>query len=499
MALFIVLIVVVVLSVVIAQLSITTKVEEQIVESQKGYLEISYSFQSVCRTVMSTLYQDWVDDQSEAQGAEDPTGAGGLGGAGGQTPGASQGLPGTGATGTGAGTGAGSTPDPDGVSHFDGRHDPWRKELRENLNDVEVTIRIRDGESAIDLNQLFWYVWIKDDPDNRGQSSGADVIEDATGGADAPDPLRADGSETESALEDEEEEYVPPTEERIDRTIEMLARIIESMIIYNRDAGFPYDYEPDPNSAAQAIAEWVETRLQDPELRPIRSLDGIRKLEAISWELFNGPVDPEAEEREEEESRYDDPYDQYYDEYADESLYPGHELLDDESGVAEIPRPMGLRHVLTAYSDNGKINMNTVHWVVLSGLLLDIPDYELATDVARTIHEHANDFVEEDPDAETVLREEEEEEAAREFNEYRVFDDLLIDEEWNNREAGEEASVWDIMRQSLLDTGTAVYHSTTFIAHLTGKKGDRELEGELVVLRNGTSLKVVSWKDLSDR
>lgn len=497
MALFIVLIVVVVLSVVIAQLSITTKVEEQIVESQKGYLEISYSFQSVCRTVMSTLYQDWVDDQSEAETGEDPTGAGGLGGgAGGQTPGASQGLPGTGTS--GAGAGAGTTTDPDGVAHFDGRHDPWREELRENLNEVEVTIRIRDGESAIDLNELFWYVWIEDDPDNRGQSSGADVIEDATEGAGEPDPLRADGTETESELEDEEEEFVPPTEERIERTIEMLARIIESMIEYNNEANFVYEYEPDPDSAAQAIVEWVETRLQDPELRPIRSLDGIRNLEAISWELYNGPVDPEAEEREEEESLYES-YDEYYDEYADESLYPGHELLDDETGVVEIPRPMGLRHVLTAYSDNGKINMNTVHWVVLSGLLLDIPDYEQSIEVARTIHEHANDFVEEDPDAETVLREEEEEEAERAFNEYRVFDDLLIDEEWNNREAGEEASVWDVMRKSLLDTGTAVYHSTTFIAHLNGKKGDRELEGELVVLRNGTSLKVVYWRDLSDR
>lgn len=488
MALFIVLIVVTVLSVLIAQLAVTTKVEEQIVRSQKGYLEISYSFQSVCRVVMSTLHEDWVADQSEEDdsGGDDPMGALGQG-SGPGAPGATGQTAGT----TGAATG--TQADPDGVTHFDSRHEGWRDDIRENLNGVDVLIRILDGESCFDVNELFWYVVIEDDPDNRGQTSASDALDEATEGAAEGE---GEGSEIESDEEsqlDDEDDWIAPSEERISRTQDMLAQLIESMIEYNRAAGFDYDQLPDPDQAARLIADWALTRLQDEELRPIRSIDPLRELEEISWELFNGPVDPEDldEDQYEEESIYED-----YSEL-DDSERPGWSVLEDETGVEEIGRPLGLKHVLTTYSNNGKINMNTVHWVVLSALLIDLPSYDDAVEVAQAVYNNSNDYVEEDPDAPADLSDEEEEETEPEFNQYRVFDDLLIDEEWNNRVEGEDASVWDVFRATLLDTGTAVYHSTTFQARLTGSKEERELEGELILVRSGTTLRVVSWRDLS--
>ena len=71
MALFIVLILVLVMTVVISQLSFTTKIEERISASRLGFTELSYSLQASARGALLALHEDYALDIGTEAEAED--------------------------------------------------------------------------------------------------------------------------------------------------------------------------------------------------------------------------------------------------------------------------------------------------------------------------------------------------------------------------------------------------------------------------------------------
>ncbi|MCA8960567.1 MAG: hypothetical protein KDC38_08640 [Planctomycetes bacterium] len=499
-ALFVVLVVVVVLSVLVTQLALSTKIEERISEQHQGFLGASYSLSAAARRVLSLICEDWTADLEEQQGgsATDPLGGAGSGA-------------GTGADPGGAGDG-GSAAD-GSTTPIDSRFEDWRLPIQESLNDWDMEIRVTDGESRLSVQLIFWYVQIEDDPQNPTdsqktlwtaamQSPTEEEDDPGTGGTGGTGDPPAAG---EDPPEPEESELILefnlPSDDRVEKTKVMVSRLIEAVIDYNIQNGFPYDDTPNPEAAAEAICEWVLDRLQDDNTRRIRRIDALKDLEAVGWELFHGPVDPKEIEAEEE--RRESGFAEELDRFGTQELggIPGTEETED--GVIEIPRPLGLRDVLTPYS-SGRINLNTARPEIVLALLIDMEEYEDALSVAESIDLRLTSYVQTDEDeADTGTGTDEETEQTQEFNTFTVIDDLrAIDEEdddidWEESVAtydGDDMKIWDIILKDLKPVAT--YTSVFFDAKIVARRQDEKIEAELVVARDDKKVKVLSWREI---
>jgi hypothetical protein len=455
MALFIVLITVLVLTIVIFQLTFTTKVEERISQNRQGFLEMNQALLAVARTGLQSLETDLMEDlgyASEEEAEEEGTPA-----------------PPTSAPPPAPGEEEGTEEE----ELFDTRHEGWAHVQNEQVNDVGVELRILDGEGRIDLNHLFEYA-------QRPEEEEEETEEPPTG---PPTPPATPEEEEEPLPEDE---YVPPTPEELEDAELVLSRLIEALIATNQESGFDYlDDPPDPQLAAREIVAWVADRQAEPETRLIRSLEELRSVEGVTWELYHGPAPPEDEEDEEEDEA--DPLSSLAESLGE---MPGFEQT--EEGVLEIARPLGLRDLLTTHS-TGKLNLNTARPEVLAALILGFEDIEEAREIGIQIDTHLNSYVVEEEGATPAGEDPETEGESQEFNEFRTFDDLgKVDETWTEGSAS-EPSILDLLRDHL--EPVSAFKSTFFTIRLKAEREDRTLSGTMQAVRQDHDIIVISWEE----
>ena len=463
MALFIVMILVLILTIVIFQLDFTVKIEERVSKHRSGFLEMSYSLQAAARSGLQLLETDLLEDLGlvEDETEEDEDGGGNFGDFGQNGPGPNDQVnPDTGETET---------------ERYDLRHEEWALEVEDQINEVEILMRITDGEGRISLNHLFEYPQYPPDPD------------DPDADPEIPDPDPEDPEDLE-----EEPEWEPPTSEQKEDAELILSRLIQAIIATNEDNGFEYFDTPDPDLAARAIVDYVLTRVENENARLIRSLEPIRKLPEVTWELFEGPR-PDPEEEEEDEFEDDDPFAQFGIEGA---ALPGFETSEDGLGVEAIPRRLGLKEFLTVHS-SGKINLNTAPRQILVALTLSIEDFDEAMEIAEAIEFHLNSYQEEeeeDPSAPTPTETDEEgEEATEEFNQFTKFDDLSeVDETWTEGDATED-TIMDLLRRDL--EPVSVFKSEFFDIRIEGERDQRKVSAVMGVVRKEHDIIVLSWQE----
>ncbi|MGA1201449.1 MAG: hypothetical protein ACO4BJ_00545 [Planctomycetota bacterium] len=463
MALFIVLILVLILTIVIFQLTYTTKIEERISRNRDGFQEITYSLQGFARSAIQLLEQDLMEDLGlfEEEAEEDTGNFGDFGSNNGPP---QQVNPNTGEAET---------------ERYDLRHETWAVEIEDQMNDVEATVWIRDGEGRISLNHLFDYPQYEEE-----------ALEDLPGGIDIP-PIAA-GSEDEE--EDEEEEWEPPTVEQLEDAELILSRMIQMIIAENEQNTFDYVVTPDPDEAASAIVEYVAARMENENTRLLRSLEPIRGLPEVGYELFDGPQPTPEELLEELDEEFEGEFSNAgLFEELESSQIPGYEMFED--GVRGIPRRLGLRDFLTVHS-SGKINLNTVAKPVLVGLLLSFESFDEAVEIATAIEEHLNSYKEEDEEdlsGQTPSPAEGEEEETEEFEKFTKFDDLAsVDETWTEGEASED-SIMDLLRFDLAEL--SVFKSTYFDIQIEGEREGRKLAATMGVARLVDQIIVLSWEE----
>ncbi len=484
MALFVVLILVLVLTVVITQLLFVTKIEERISRNRQGRVSISYAVQATARQVLQSLSSDLMEDLGYLDdGIEDDSllspGGGGTELPGGITlPGSGGGAQGSG----GGGAGESNTP-------ADTPHDAWAYPIQDSINQVQIAGLVVDGESCIDLNHIFTLVTVADEEEEETDSDGS--ADSGGGGSDR-------GGEDGELVE----EYILPEQEEVDDATVMLERLIEAVIDFNTESGFDYNDVPDPQGAAEAIVSMVHQRVLDEQTRRIRSLDTIRHLDEVSWELFNGPIDPATLEDDYEEEI--DNSDEWMDDLG--SVLPGSfdgleasgfELLD--GGVDQIPNPIGLRHVLTANS-TGKINLNTARPEVLIALMSSFDDFDEAKEIAWQIRDHCNSYQQEIDEVTGEILEDllgdigVDEEVEQQFQHFTSFDQLKqVDESWEDGGASED-SIFALLQQDLEEHST--FTSNFFTTTIEGTSEDRTLSGRMVCARKGQHVLVISWKEV---
>lgn len=487
MALFIVLVLVLVMTVVISQLSFTTKIEERISKHRLGFTEISYSLQASARGALLSIHEDYALDvgaETEAEDALDDLAASGGGTAGGGGLG-----PGSGGGGQGDDGGA---PEDD-ASPVDTRHDDWAYPITDSLNEAETDCRIIDGESCFNLNHLFDYIRVPEEEEDGDLLEGEDGAPEGLSGED--DETDSDENEDSDEILLEEEEWTPPSPERVEATESMLAVLIEAIIDYNNEFGFDYQNVPDPDEAARSISSFVLARQTDEETRLIRSIEVLRQLPGVSWELFNGPPDP-AEEEDYEEDTIESIFDSISPIGADALAAAGYEVFED--GVESVPQPLGLRHVMTAHS-TGKINLNTAKPEVYISLMQSFEDYEEAKDVARQIEGWLNTYSGGGDDAaddsgDIFPSDDSEPEQMVEFNSFRAIEDLgQVNEEWV-QDASQDESVFALLKLDLQEV--AVFQSSYFTANIKGTREDRQLSGRMVAARKDRKVMVLYWQEI---
>jgi len=468
MALFIVLVTVLVLTIVIFQLTFTTKIEERISQNRQGYLEMSQALIATAKTGIQSLETDLMEDLGyageEETGEEDPAAP--------PTPPTPPPAPDPSAD-----------PESEEEERFDTRHEAWAHLQNEQINDVRVELRILDGEGRIDLNHLFEYAQRPEEEE-----------EEETGNPPGPPAPPAPPPEDPEAPLPEEEEYVPPSPDELEDAEIVLSRLIEALILANQESEFDYlDDPPDPELAARAIVAWVAERQAEPETRLIRSIEELRGVEGVTWELFHGPAPAEDEDDEEvEDDEEDDPLGSLAEEFGE---MPGFEQTDE--GVLELARPLGLRDVLTTHS-TGKLNLNTARPEVIAALLLGFEDIEEAREIGLQIDTFLNSYAvaEEEEGGMVPAGDETEDAESQEFNEFKAFDDLgEVDETWTEGSAS-EPSVLDLIRESL--EPVSAFQSTFFTLRLEAERDGQTLSGTMQAVRQDRDIIVISWED-SDR
>ncbi|MGE4618769.1 MAG: hypothetical protein AAEJ04_03055 [Planctomycetota bacterium] len=490
MALFVVLVLVLVLTVIITQLVFVTKIEERISRNRQGFVSLSYALQSGARQVLQNLSSDMMEDLGyfDAEELEDEfSGQGSTGGSGAGTS-----LPGGLSLPGGGGGGGGGAEASGGNEIVDTRHDSWAYPLQDSINEVQISGQVIDGESCIDLNYIFELAAFSEDEDEEEENPD-ELDEEAQAAAEA--------AGISDLLEDEEliEEYVAPDQETVEEAEIMLQRLVEAVIDYNQENGFDYYDVPDPGQAATSIVSMVYERATEDSTRRIRSLDSILEVDGVTWELFNGPIDPEVAELEEEEGFSDSDFGSLGIEIqgaTDLLAQAGFEMFDE--GVSQLPQPIGLRHVLTANS-SGKINLNTVRPEVLISLLRSFEDFDEAKEIAWMIYEHGNQYeLEEEEDQVPVTTTDDfsglEEDEMQEFQHFTRFEQVgQIDESWTDG-SGSEESIFELLKQDLEDH--TVFASNYFTATIEGTREDRALSGRIVCARRDHHLVVLSWREV---
>ena len=507
LALLVVMVVFVVLYMVVYHLHFYTRMEAKVSQVRHGDIQSLDAFQSVGQFVMTLLVEDLVSDYGELSDQQAGGGMGGLDGADDNKsgPGAGGGVNerelaaalGVGAAGAadtaegnfrpsasaiGAGGGAAA-----GIRHVDYPHENVFKTSVQTVGEVQVKVRVYDNESRLDLMRLFGYVRAPGDEEGLVDGDGnaidettmvdnvlaAGDDEDAAaenlrdtlagrGGASNRASRAAAGEDLDdesaipldnvAGLEDEAElnEWVPPSPEQREMTVEMLRHAIEAVLSINEDNEFNYNEKYSSDQVAEEIVQYVIERREDPVQNRIYDVSELLNLDHVTEELFYGPnIGPIPEEGYETldgefiltrdefgdleaTSVYDDVFaadreaeqeqlaelQEQFGAYMDfpglgglnaNSLTRGMKEtsvveLEDGSEVAQVARlPIGLRDIFTTFS-TGKVNLNTAPFPVLFALLPSLRDGGSIEDsdanyIAVKIEEYRNrmqDYVEEE-------------------------------------------------------------------------------------------------------
>ncbi|MDC3251926.1 hypothetical protein OAU96_03365 [Planctomycetota bacterium] len=493
MALFIVLVLVLVLTVVITQMVFVTQVEKRISQNRQGFTQLTYSLQAASRKVVQNVSEDLMEDLGllEEEILEDEFDSD-LDTSNPEEPGT--GTP-TGNSGGRAGVEAGSSQD---EKEVDTRHDTWAYAIQDNINEVNVTGEVIDGESCIDLNHIFELVIEEEEESAADAADGIDLSNLGQAGAVIDQTINGVGD-----LDSELEEFVIPDQEVVDAAQEMMIRLIEAVVDYNQENGFEYAETPDATGAAESIVTFVYQRVSEESTRRIHSLDALLEIEDVSLELLEGPTDPIAlAEAEDAAAANQDGFSSGMTGGMDLESLPGLGSLDflEQSGysllddMVEAPiAPIGLRHVLTANS-SGKINLNTARPEVIISLLSSFEDFEEAKDIAWQIFQQGDTFKEESEEDADAFASEEEEDAAQEFEHFTNINQLgQVNEEWSESTPGED-SILEMLKSDL--ESKVVFSSKYFTATLKGTKDNRTLSGRLVCARRDRHVIVLSWREL---
>ena len=332
-ALMVVMVVFVVLSMVVTQLTYYTAMEEQVARVRHGDIQGQDALYSVAQLVMAQLTEDLVQDYSEGGAQETPASspaapgegagaagraAGGGGGAGGRFVALETGP--QGAVGAGGSSG-----------NYDYLMEAIFNSQQHDVGEVKVKATIIDNERCFDLNRLFNYAPIPGEEDALtgpgGALSGEELAEMAAGtsgdteagGKSLSDQIRsrvglinrdddpqeageeANELENVAGLEDEVEltEFIEPTEEQQEATNLMLARAIEVMLSLNVDREFNYGVDEtsidygiehyNSDQLARDIIEYVLARRTSDEQNRIYHVTELLNIPSVTRELFYGP------------------------------------------------------------------------------------------------------------------------------------------------------------------------------------------------------------------
>ena len=330
-ALMVVMVVFVVLSMVVTQLTYYTAMEEQVARVRHGDIQGQDALYSVAQLVMAQLTEDLVQDYSEGGAQETPAsspaapgeGAGAAGrAAGGGAGGRFVALE----TGPQGAVGAGGSP-----GNYDYLMEAIFNSQQHDVGEVKVKATIIDNERNFDLNRLFDYAPIPGEEDALtgpgGALSGEELAEMAAGTSgdteasskslsdrirsrvglinrdDDPQEAGEEANELENVagLEDEVEltEFIEPTEEQQEATNLMLARAIEVILSLNVDREFYYGVDEtnidygiehyDSDQLARDIIEYVLARRTSEEQNRIYHVTELLNIPSVTRELFYGP------------------------------------------------------------------------------------------------------------------------------------------------------------------------------------------------------------------
>ena len=329
-ALMVVMVVFVVLSMVVTQLTYYTAMEEQVARVRHGDIQGQDALYSVAQLVMAQLTEDLVQDYSEG-GAQ-------------ETPASSPATPGEGAGAAGRAAGGGGgrfvalETGPQGAvgaggssGNYDYLMEAIFNSQQHDVGEVKVKATIIDNERCFDLNRLFNYAPIPGEEDALtgpgGALSGEELAEMAAGtsgdteagGKSLSDQIRsrvglinrdddpqeageeANELENVAGLEDEVEltEFIEPTEEQQEATNLMLARAIEVMLSLNVDREFNYGVDEtsidygiehyNSDQLARDIIEYVLARRTSEEQNRIYHVTELLNIPSVTRELFYGP------------------------------------------------------------------------------------------------------------------------------------------------------------------------------------------------------------------
>ena len=329
----VVMVVFVVLSMVVTQLTYYTAMEEQVARVRHGDIQGQDALYSVAQLVMAQLTEDLVQDYSEGGAQETPASspaapgegagaagraAGGGGGAGGRFVALETGP--QGAVGAGGSSG-----------NYDYLMEAIFNSQQHDVGEVKVKATIIDNERCFDLNRLFNYAPIPGEEDALtgpgGALSGEELAEMAAGtsgdteagGKSLSDQIRsrvglinrdddpqeageeANELENVAGLEDEVEltEFIEPTEEQQEATNLMLARAIEVMLSLNVDREFNYGVDEtsidygiehyNSDQLARDIIEYVLARRTSEEQNRIYHVTELLNIPSVTRERFYGP------------------------------------------------------------------------------------------------------------------------------------------------------------------------------------------------------------------
>ncbi|MEE3053942.1 MAG: hypothetical protein VYB34_09415 [Planctomycetota bacterium] len=332
-ALMVVMVVFVVLSMVVTQLTYYTAMEEQVARVRHGDIQGQDALYSVAQLVMAQLTEDLVQDYSEGGAQETPASspaapgedagaagraAGGGGGAGGRFVALETGP--QGAVGAGGSSG-----------NYDYLMEAIFNSQQHDVGEVKVKATIIDNERCFDLNRLFDYAPIPGEEDALtgpgGALSGEELAEMAAGTSgdteaggkslseqirsrvglinrdDDPQEAGEEANELENVagLEDEVEltEFIEPTEEQQEATNLMLARAIEVMLSLNVDREFNYGVDEtsidygiehyNSDQLARDITDYVLARRTSDEQNRIYHVTELLNIPSVTRELFYGP------------------------------------------------------------------------------------------------------------------------------------------------------------------------------------------------------------------
>ena len=329
----VVMVVFVVLSMVVTQLTYYTAMEEQVARVRHGDIQGQDALYSVAQLVMAQLTEDLVQDYSEGGAQETPASspaapgedagaagraAGGGGGAGGRFVALETGP--QGAVGAGGSSG-----------NYDYLMEAIFNSQQHDVGEVKVKATIIDNERCFDLNRLFDYAPIPGEEDALtgpgGALSGEELAEMAAGTSgdteaggkslseqirsrvglinrdDDPQEAGEEANELENVagLEDEVEltEFIEPTEEQQEATNLMLARAIEVMLSLNVDREFNYGVDEtsidygiehyNSDQLARDITDYVLARRTSDEQNRVYHVTELLNIPSVTRELFYGP------------------------------------------------------------------------------------------------------------------------------------------------------------------------------------------------------------------